>query len=136
MKKIFWTLIIAFVSFTQGNVKAQTYQNLWKQVDEAARRDLPQTQRGVLKKIAAKAEREAQYGHLLKALLTDARVAALVSPDSLRPAVEQLKKREQQARSIPLQAVCQTALAYIYEHNSSLDENWLKVAQDYKERDP
>lgn len=134
MKKIFWTLIMSFVSFTQGNVKAQTYQNLWKQVDEAVQQDLPQTQRGVLKKIAAKAEREAQYGHLLKALLTDARVAVQVSPDSLQPAVDQLKKREQQARSIPLQAVCQTALAYIYEHNSSLDENWLKVAQDYKER--
>ena len=133
MKEFFLTLIMAFMVFTQGNVNAQTYQNLWKQVDEAAQQDLPQTQRGVLKQIVAKAEREAQYGHLLKALLTDARVAAQVSPDSLQPVVDELKAREQRALSIPLQAVYQTALAYIYEHNSSLDENWQKVAQEYKE---
>ena len=88
MKEFFLTLIMAFMVFTQGNVNAQTYQNLWKQVDEAAQQDLPQTQRGVLKQIVAKAEREAQYGHLLKALLTDATVTELKPIIDLRLGVK------------------------------------------------
>lgn len=133
MRKTFLTLFIAFLACLQEGVTAQTYQNLWKQVDEAAQQDLPQTQRGVLKQIAAKAEREAQYGHLLKALLTDARVATQVSPDSLQPAVDLLKERELRAKSVPLQAVYQAVLAYIYERNTNLSDDWLEQALNYKQ---
>ena len=47
----------------------QSYSALWKQVSEAEEKDLPKTQYEVLQKIVKKAEKEQQYGQLLKAEL-------------------------------------------------------------------
>ena len=76
---------------------AQTYNSLWKQVKEAEQNDLPQTEQQVLSQIATKAEKERAYGQLLKAELQHARSQCNVSPDSLKPVVERLKEREEQA---------------------------------------
>ncbi len=114
MKKTLFSAVVALLILFSQNVMGQTYQNLWKQVDEAAKKDLPQTQRKLFREIAAKAEKEGAFGHLLKAELMDATIASAVSPDSLRPAIEWLQKREQAASSIPLQAVYEAVLARIY----------------------
>ena len=133
MKKNLLISIIALL-FLSVTTKGQNYSNMWKQADDAAKKDLPQTQRKVLGQIAKKAEREANYGQLLKALLTDAQVVSTISGDSLLPAVDRLKEREQKAESIPLQAVYQTVLAYIFEHNKDLDDNGDQVAFEYKQK--
>ena len=103
---------------------AQTYNSLWKQVKEAEQNDLPQTEQQVLSQIAIKAEKERAYGQLLKAELQHARSQCNVSPDSLKPVVERLKEREEQAADNPvLQAVYQTVLGYLYKNNRWLDED-------------
>ena len=105
-------------------MSAQTYTSLWKQVREAQTGDLPQTEQETLRQIVAKAESEGNYGQLLKAELQCARSMCAVSPDSLKPVVEQLKQREQQtADNHVLQAIYQCVLGYIYEHNRWLDED-------------
>ena len=47
----------------------QSYSALWKKVQEAEEKDLPKTQYEVLQQIVKKANKEAQYGQLLKAEL-------------------------------------------------------------------
>ena len=76
-------------------IMADNYTELWKRVEAAAQKDLPQTQIKLLDKIAAKAERERSYGQLLKAQLWRAKVQTEVSPDSLQPAVERLRAAEE-----------------------------------------
>lgn len=134
MRKILFAVLTALLTTVSEKSMAQTYHELWKEVETAAQSDLPQTQRKALGQIVKKASKEAQYGQLLKALLQDGKVAAMLSPDSLNPFVEQLKTREQQEKNVPLKAVCQTALAYIYEHNHSLDDQWQQIALDYKQK--
>ena len=70
-----------------ASLTAQTYTSLWKQVDVAERKDLPQTQIGVLNQIVHKAEQEKAYGQLLKASVKRLNLQVAVAPDSLKPAV-------------------------------------------------
>ena len=113
---------------------AQTYDSLWKQVKQAQQDDLPQTEQEVLRKIIVKAEKAKNYGQLLKAELAEAKAKCTVSDDSLMPAVERLKQREQQTRDEVLRAVYNAALGYIYTNNSSLGENRRQTAADYYTR--
>ena len=117
-------------------MNAQNYTSLWKQVKEAEQKDLPQTAQKVLGQIVTKAKQEADYGQLLKAELQQAHSQCLVAPDSLRPAVEQLQQRAEQAEgNIPLQAIYHCVLGYIYQQNSWLDEDhYQEIASDYFEK--
>ena len=95
----------------------QTYDELWKQVVEARVADLPQTEMSVLSRIAKKAEKEHNYGQLLKAELQEATARCTVSPDSLQPAIERLKNREQTTRDEVLRAVYCAVLGSVYQDN-------------------
>ncbi len=134
MKKTFVCALTALFLFSIQNMVGQTYRNLWKQVDVAAEKDLPQTQRDLLHHIAQKAEAEKAFGHLLKAELMDASVALAVSPDSLSPAIERLKQREQSATTIPLQAVYQAVLSKIYDEQSRKLEDAKNLAETYRKK--
>ena len=113
----------------------QTMDSLWKKVSEAVDKDLPKTEQELLRKIAVMAESEGDYAMLLKAELQEARSLCSVSPDSLEPAVERLKQREQEAQDSVLKAVYCTVLAYVYKTNSQLDEdNYAAIAEEYYSR--
>ncbi len=129
MKKRILSLFL-FVGVLSTNIMAQTYSELWKQLEKAEQDDLPNTERAILGKIIKKAEREGHYGHLLKALLKDGQAAAKVSGDSLEVAVERLKIREQQAKSRPLQAVYDAVLSRIYKQNYVLKDAYL-LSKEY-----
>ena len=117
-------------------MNAQNYTSLWKQVKEAEQKDLPQTAQEVLGQIVNKAEQEANYGQLLKAALQSSRLLCQVAPDSLKPAVEQLQQRaEQAAGNVPLEAIYNCVLGYVYKRNSWLDEDHHRdIAKDYFEK--
>ena len=131
MKKIMLFIAIAvMVPFT--NMYAQTYNNLWKQVDDAVDKDLPKTEQQLLRQIAEKAVKEKAFGQLLKAELQEVRSLTSVSLDSLEPAVERLKLREAQANDVALKAIYNAVLGYIYQNNKSLDiDNYQQIAADY-----
>ena len=86
----------------------QTYSAMWKKVDEAEKKDLPQTMSKVLQEIVDKAEKERAYGQLMKAELKNAQVKASVAPDSLKPAVEALEQRCEGIKDEVLKTVYQT----------------------------
>ena len=115
-------------------VSAQSYKTLWANEQEAEVNDLPQTQREVLAQIVRKAEREGQYGHLLKALLKDGQVAVAVSPDSLKPFVERLKQRQQKTATIPLQAIYQAVLGRLYSDSPILDDRSAEIGLAYRQQ--
>lgn len=125
-----YTLIVLF-SMMVIPAHSQSYADLWKQVENAEQKDLPQTRLKVLSEIVTKAEKDHAYGQLLKASLMHARVQATVSPDSLLSAVERLQKQAEKAQSYPFQAVCYAVLGKVYQSNPRLSSDWKLLSEDY-----
>ena len=94
----------------------QSYSALWKKVSEAEEKDLPKTQYEVLQKIVNKAQKEKQYGQLLKAELLGVKTMAMIAPDSLKPQMNLLVERYNNTTNEVLQLVYQTVL---YQLSSS-----------------
>ncbi len=129
MKKLMMGLTLAL--FTTMTVFGQTYSSLWKQVMDARVNDLPETEQQVLRKIAEKAERERDYGQLLKARLSESYAMCTISGDSLEPAVKRIEVRAEQTGDPVLKAIYHTVLGSLYENNSALGDNHRQVAADY-----
>ena len=117
MRKIALILLVA-LAVPAVSLTGQTYSALWKQVKEADNNDLPQTKISVLQRIERKAETEKDYGQLLKASLLGVQTVALISPDSLLPAVERLEQKEQTVSDAVLKAVYNAILYRIYSDNA------------------
>ena len=132
MTKVLTTALFFVMSLIPYTMKAQTYSQLWKQVEQAQEKDLPKTEIGVLNKIISKARKEQMYGHLLKAQLSRANAQTAISPDSLEVEVEQLKREEQRAAANPvLAAVYQCVLGHLYTYNSELGDDHETTGKDY-----
>jgi hypothetical protein len=93
----------------------QSYSALWKQASEAEKKDLPKTQYEVLQKIVNKADKEHQYGQLLKAELMAAQGTAEIAPDSLKPYMDRMMGRYQHCTNEVQRLVYQTVLWQISE---------------------
>ena len=98
----------------------QSYSALWKKVQDAEEKDLPKTQYEVLQQIVKKAQKETQYGQLLKAELMGAQAMAAIAPDSLKPEVDRIVARYNQTQDAVLRLVYQTVLYQIAEDQYSL----------------
>ena len=130
MAKVVISFLLAFLSMT---VQGQTYTALWKQAEEAEKKDLPRTQYDVLMKIVNKAQKEGQYGQLMAAELAGSRVMTIIAPDSLQPAVERMEARYRQAKDKALATVYAVVLKKIYADNSQLEQQEeLEVTLDYE----
>ncbi len=133
MKKYIILTIVCLM--TTMTMTSQTYTGLWKQVEEAEKKDLPQTQISILRQIAAKAEAEKAYGQLLKAQLLEAKRQSEIAPDSLQPAVDRLKAYEAKATDKVLCAIYNTVLGYIYLNNRELDiDNYQTLSTAYYDK--
>jgi len=119
MKQKLFILIISLVMpfMTWG----QTYSAMWKKVDEAEKKDLPQTMSKVLQQIVDKATAEKAYGQLMKAELKNAQVMAGVAPDSLKPAMARISQRCENTKDVVLKTVYQTVLYKVYTRNPQLE---------------
>lgn len=111
MKKTVFFLLAAAL-LMPVTMMADGYTELWKKVEEAAKKDLPRTQIEHLQTISAKAEKEKNYGQMLKAEWQEMYTWGTISQDSLAP---QMKRLERKAaafeRTDPaLAAVCYAAL--------------------------
>ncbi len=112
----------------------QTYQTLWKQVEEAQKKDLPKTAMTHLQKIEQKAAKEKAYGQLLRSTLLHSRLQAEVAPDSLRPAVDRLEQQEKNISDVPLKAVYDAVLSIVYQNNHQLDDYWEQKSKEFAEK--
>ena len=127
-------VIVAVILLMPMGLLSQTYETMWKQVEEAQQKDLPQTAMTHVEKIVRKAGKERAYGQLLKSTLTYAKLQAEIAPDSLLPAVKRLEQQEAQAQDVAVQAVYATVLSQLYKNNHQLDDDWQTRSQHYFNR--
>lgn len=115
MRKTAFLLLTAFM-LVPAAMFGDSYSKLWKQVDEAANKDLPKTQIQLLQAIADKAEAGGDYGHLLKAETCMASVWYSISPDSLPSKLARLEDKAEACSKSDgaLSAVYYAALGKIY----------------------
>ncbi len=114
------------------NTFAQTYQTLWKQVENARDKDLPRQALTHLQKIEDKAQKEKAYGQLLKATLLTANVQQDIAPDSLAPAIARIERQAKEATDPVLQMVYATVLYKVYSLNPSIDNETFDKAKHYR----
>lgn len=89
--------ITLILLFSQTLTHAQSYQSLWKKVDNAYSQSLPKTALQHIDKIIAKSQRDNNNPQLLKALITRINVAQDISEDSAKamvPRVEAIAKAQ------------------------------------------
>ena len=121
MKKTIISLL-SILFLLPGVMLADGYTQLWKKVDDAAKKDLPKTQIECLKAIIDKAEREKNYGQLLKAEWQTMWTWHSISPDSLAPQIERLEQKAvtYEKTDPALAAVCYAALG------KTAGERWMR----------
>ncbi len=111
---------------------AQTYATLWAQHEQACKKDLPKDAIGILEKISVKAQKEKQYGHLIKAELQRLSTYRSISPDSLEPCkkrIETFRQQAQNGQDKALKAVWNTVMGKVYEEGwNEWDENVKRVS--------
>ena len=112
----------------------QTYQQLWKQVEEAQEKDLPQTAIQQLERIEKKAQKESAYGQLLKSTLLHSRLQAEVSADSLQSSVARLERNVESLSDEALKAVYYTVLSKVYYNHRGYFEDADTKSQSYQEK--
>ena len=131
-KKIGFLVALLLMTMT---VFGQTYQELWKQVEQARNKDLPQTAMEHLQKIEQKARKAGDYGQLLKASLLTSRLQAEVAPDSLLPAVKRLEQEMENTQDVALKAVYSTVLSQVYQENArQLGEDAASKVDAYRQQ--
>lgn len=96
---------------------AETYNQLWKSVDQALAKDQPKTVCLRLQEIVQKAEADREWGHLIKAELMIVDIQQQITPDSLQPQIERLEGvlHSKAADNPALEAVCNSVLGRIYQ---------------------
>lgn len=114
-------------------VFAQSYDMLWKNVEEARKQDLPRRQMDVLSRIAGKARAEKNHGQLLQAELRRASVLLTVTPDSLQPVVGRFKAEAESLEKSDgvLAAVYYSVLGRIYKDNVALGDDHETMSKEF-----
>jgi len=132
MKRKLIAFIISLVMLPAA-ISAQSYDALWKKVEEARRQDLPRRQMDALSAIAAKARAENNHGQLLEAELRHASVLLSVTPDSLLPVVRRFEQAAENAErnDSVLAAVYYSVLGRIYKNNTALGDDHGAVSREY-----
>ncbi len=112
-KKLFIT-IISVIFALSGQSQSFTY--LWKQVEKSQEADMPKTQLELLATISDKAQKEQEYGHLLKAEAQAIAVQSIIAPDSLDSQVEKFADKASRANDVALKSVYNAVLGHIYKN--------------------
>lgn len=133
MKKL---LVIILAMIMPLMAVADSYTALWKKVTEAQAKDLPKTQMEWLDKIIDKAQKDADYGQLLKAQLLRAAAQTQIAPDSADVALSRLEDRASETKDPVLRAVYATVVGKLYEQRQDNEEDqakrkhWFAVAME------
>ena len=94
MKRVYLRrfLTVCLMVLAGLQLRAQTYDSLWKQIDEARSKGLPQRVMELAGRVADKAVAERQVSQLLKATLCREAVQEALMPDSLFPNVQRMEQ--------------------------------------------
>lgn len=105
-------------------VRAAGYDDLWKQVKEYERKDLPKSAYKIVEQIAGKADKEHQQGQRMAALLYGCKLRQQVVPDSFYTDMLRLERLKSRAEDEVERAVLASVLGELYETNQNRNRNY------------
>lgn len=115
MKKLRLLGIILFLISIMTHMQAQSYDYLWKQVEEQEKKDLPKSVIAGAQKIFDQAQAEKNAPQMMKAYLTLMAYRGKISPDSIKGDRDFLEKwAEEKETSVEDKAVLYSILAGLY----------------------
>lgn len=110
-RRFYLPIFLAWTFLAGLPLSAQRYEQLWQQVEAAARKDLPATSLTHLDAIRQKATAEHNAAQLLRASLLTAIHRYDISPDSLKPWTEAMEQMGHDEQRPTEHALWQAALA-------------------------
>ena len=110
MKIRYLSLIVLLVMSVFAPMQAQTYDNLWKELEVLERKDLPKSVISEAMKIYDKAKAEQNVPQMMKAYLTAMQYRSLLTPDSLKVDMNGLEQWASQTGSMEDKAVLYSIL--------------------------
>lgn len=110
MKIRYLSLIVLLVMSVFTPMQAQTYDNLWKELEVLERKDLPKSVISEAMKIYDKAKAEQNVPQMMKAYLTAMQYRSLLTPDSLKVDMNGLEQWASQTGSVEDKAILYSIL--------------------------
>lgn len=110
MKIRYLSLIVLLVMSVFAPMQAQTYDNLWKELEVLERKDLPKSVISEAMKIYDKAKAEQNVPQMMKAYLTALQYRSLLTPDSLKVDMNGLEQWASQTGSMEDKAILYSIL--------------------------
>ena len=110
MKIRYLSLIVLLVMSVFAPMQAQTYYNLWKELEVLERKDLPKSVISEAMKIYDKAKAEQNVPQMMKAYLTAMQYRSLLTPDSLKVDMNGLEQWASQTGSMEDKAILYSIL--------------------------
>lgn len=110
MKIRYLSLIVLLVMSVFAPMQAQTYDNLWKELEVLERKDLPKSVISEAMKIYDKAKAEQNVPQMMKAYLTAMQYRSLLIPDSLKVDMNGLEQWASQTGSMEDKAILYSIL--------------------------
>lgn len=110
MKIRYLSLIVLLVMSVFAPMQAQTYDNLWKELEVLEQKDLPKSVISEAMKIYDKAKAEQNVPQMMKAYLTAMQYRSLLTPDSLKVDMNGLEQWASQTGSMEDKAILYSIL--------------------------
>lgn len=99
MNTRYYFLIVLWAMSLFAPLHAQTYDKMWKEVEQLQKKDLPQSVVSASMKIYDKAKAERDVPQMMKAYLTAMQYRTLVTPDSLETDMKELETGQSKRKS-------------------------------------
>ena len=110
MNTRYYFLIVLWAMSLFAPLHAQTYDKMWKEVEQLQKKDLPQSVVSASMKIYDKAKAERDVSQMMKAYLTAMQYRTLVTPDSLETDMKGLENWAKQTEKAEDRAVLYSIL--------------------------
>lgn len=130
MKRYIVLIALVIMSLTQADIMAQTYETLWKEVENAEKKDLPKSAMLSCDKILQKAQAEGNSGQTLKAFFYKASFEQQVSPDSTYKNIKLLETMADESKDETEKMFIHSLIAEQYAGYASLNSWALKRRSD------
>lgn len=108
------SILLLLVTFGASALYAQTYDKLWKQVEQAQKKSLPQTVIKLTDEIYRKGRQEQNAPQMLKAYICRETYQEGLTPDSLYSSLKYMESWAQLERNPVNKAILHSLLAYEY----------------------
>ena len=95
------SILLLLVTFGASALYAQTYDKLWKQVEQAQKKSLPQTVIKLADEIYRKGRQEQNAPQMLKAYICRETYQEGLTPDSLYSSLKYMEKMKENGVKIP-----------------------------------